>query len=147
MTEETCKERLQVERLDRTQPPPIPGLVRGAWAQVWAIPRSAGVWYTLKELWGMWELEYDPPGLHVFTDDGSGSSWHFARPDDDALNEQPHGSREAARAAAWAHYWRRAALPDGDWPECLAWVDEYVALVERLGAEGVNTSEVPHALA
>ena len=59
---------------------------------------------TVSQAWAVHKRENDPPGMEVFSDDGSGSCWHYSLVNTNALNEQPHGSRDGARAAAWTWY-------------------------------------------
>jgi len=154
----------QVERLDRTQPPPgfdLRKLEKGLQmtvvvARVWG-PRAVAA------AWEVHEREYDPPGLVVWPDPLAGDDvWWWG---DEDRNYGPEQRDEAdARAAAWAWYWRRVAVADTldtescnearsprlwwalkrapVWPRCLAWSDEQLAVVERWLAEGGELPEV-----
>lgn len=158
----------QVERLDRTQPPPgfdLRKLEKGLQmtvvvARVWG-PRAVAA------AWEVHEREHDPPGMWTrgggrgdfaslgqFGVDGSNVSLAF----------DERWTRKDARAAAWAWYWRRVAVADTldtescnearsprlwwalkrapVWPRCLAWSDEQLAVVERWLAEGGELPEV-----
>ena len=113
----TCKERSQVARLDRTQPPPG-----------YTLTPSCGVWVADKHgqlireadsfddeanaiaaAWDHYEREHDPPGMVVWLDALAGDDvWWWG---DEDRNYGPQEREEAdARAAAWVYYWRRAAL-------------------------------------
>ena len=163
----TCKERSQVARLDRTQPPPG-----------YTLTPSCGVWVADKHgqlireadsfddeanaiaaAWDHYEREHDPPGMVVWLDALAGDDvWWWG---DEDRNYGPQEREEAdARAAAWVWYWRRVAVandldnlsirdfagtPRGcvtRWPECLVWLDEQVFTVERWISNGGDTPEV-----
>ena len=112
MTEGTCKERSQVARLDRTQPPPG-----------YTLTPSCGVWVADKRgqlireadsfddeanaiaaAWDHYEREHDPPGMVVWLDALAGDDvWWWG---DEDRNYGPQEREEAdARAAAWVYYW------------------------------------------
>lgn len=126
MTEETCKERLQVARLDRTQPPPgyvVRPDMRGAFG-----PHPTGPGYefacgnltrgsydaeveAVADAWAHYEREHDPPGMVVWLDALAGDDvWWWG---DENRNYGPEEREDVdARAAAWAWHWRRRALAD-----------------------------------
>lgn len=91
MTEGTCKQRLQVERLDRTQPPPgwSASLVEVAWAH--------------------YEARHDPPGTWAW-----GLDTHVKAANDTGIQGWADGDlvehQGEVLAAAWTWYWRRAGL-------------------------------------
>lgn len=128
-----------VERLDRTQPPPKMEGYRG-----WVDDSEADAHAkAIAAAWAHYECERDPPGMETF--------------------DYRWDTRDAARAAAWAWYWRRVAVgdvlvqgavsiserwssmpapPKRGWPRCLTWSDEQVSEVERWLAEGGAPPEV-----
>ncbi len=168
----------QVARLDRTKPPPgyvVRPDMRGAFGPH---PTGPGYEFACGNLirgsydaeaeataaaWAHYECEHDPPGMETFDYPGGGAVFGYVR---DGWPEQAPGgwdTRDAARAAAWAWYWRRVAVgdvivreqvgigerwaampvpPKRAWPRCLAWSDEQVAEVERWLAEGGAPPEV-----
>ncbi len=169
MTEGTCKDGLQVKRLDRTRPPPG-----------YTLTPSCGVWVAdergeliredesfddeasaIAAARAHYEVENDPPGLQTWNEaEGPpGGVWMIG-----VLGESGHfadyRSQAEARADAWAHYWRRVAVSldlDGEngpaeswpercaWPLPLTWPDEQVSAVERWLAEGGELPEVLRA--
>lgn len=57
------------------------------------------------------DLSKPPPGYEVFTDAGDDRCSHYSLAGELALNDCPHGSRDAALSAAWAHYQARYDPP------------------------------------
>lgn len=147
-----------VERLDLSKPPPgythpeARSFEDGAFCVVTA-PDGVGfrgdeAVDVLAAAWAHHQALHDPPGMEVFSDDGSGSCWHYSLNNTNALNEQSHGSREAARAATWRWYLRRLVLADRlergfmvaterrevplqVWPRALTWSDDQCEQVEK----------------
>lgn len=144
-----------VERLDRTQPPPkmwVDWNEGAAWCwgndgegyRGWVDDSEADAHAkAIAAAWAHYECEHDPPGMETF--------------------DYRWDTRDAARAAAWAWYWRRVAVGDvlvqvarfggagiddqrslmlTGWPRCLTWSDEQVSEVERWLAEGGAPPEV-----
>lgn len=122
MTEGTCKDRLQVARLDRTQPPP------GYRSWTYRGAQVGGVLYEspdgeqigpLAAAWAHYEREHDPPGmwsgfvgrlpeLRMYT---PRMGYGLCELPSDGMERLGHeAAKAAARAAAWPWYWRRAAL-------------------------------------
>ncbi len=117
MAEKTC---MEVQRLDRTQPPPgyeVVGTGGASWAKRprparWSVRLNGQhLQFEQTKTWGIaaawahYEREHDPPGMWARLDSSTGGglwgvgSWWFTT-----------SAEAAARAAAWAWYWRRAAL-------------------------------------
>jgi len=143
MTEGTCKDGLQVKRLDRTRPPPG-----------YTLTPSCGVWVAdergeliredesfddeasaIAAAWAHYEREHDPPGLVVWLDALAGDDvWWWG---DENRNYGPEEREEAdARAAAWAWYWRRVAVSlETEREEQVkvgeAWVDRRLLLADH----------------
>lgn len=165
MTEGTCNRGLQVARLDRNERPEGYIIRPTSFAYCFIDPTGNAHassmdahghgWSrdtALERAWAHYEREHNPPGMWV-------ESGGFAEDDvvfwgvgheRDVDNATASTSYEAARAAAWAHYWKRLelvrrmeALTDpryrlqapGAWPEVLAWSDEQVSQVEKDLAE------------
>jgi len=127
MTEGTCKDGLQVKRLDRTRPPPG-----------YTLTPSCGVWVAdergeliredesfddeasaIAAAWAHYEREHDPPGLETWEDPeygwwffglGSDFEWYADLQAKTGARQNPGAERKDARAAAWAWYWRRVAV-------------------------------------
>lgn len=160
MSEETCKQGLQVERLDYSRPPPgytVADELEGD-EPSWTVRFDGDVVDSgmtreraFAFAWELYKAENDPPGMWIesggFAEDdlvfwGVGHE----RDDDNATASTSYG---AARAAAWAWHDRRHALarmfeqaaeimgrpafpsdPAPAWADMLTWSDEQVAAVE-----------------
>lgn len=158
MTEETCKERLQVARLDRTQPPPNWLAFYSADGPWWrAAPYDGehdGEQYATRRAaiaaaWAHYEREHDPPGMRVVGRGGLSYNWDVwprigkatvegpgldASRDPCVVRPRPHHREALARAAAWAWYWRRREVADR--------LDADVVVLVEFGDGGIS-SRVP----
>jgi hypothetical protein len=158
MTEGTCKERLQVARLDRAKMPLGYVMGEAAGGFVWHAGRENGKVYmtpdgALQSAWEHCEGENDPPGMWLgrsVSQDGSRETWSFGVGDESRPAQADLPTRDSALATAWAHYWRRVELvrrmealthpryrlqAPAAWPEVLAWSREQVTQVEKDLAE------------
>lgn len=79
------------------------------------------------------DLSKPPPGYEVFTDNSDDRCWHYSLACELALNDCPHGSREAAIVAAWAHY-QANHDPPGMWTGFAGVSPDLETAYPRMGA-------------
>lgn len=141
---------MQIEKLDRTQPPPgyeirdtsyedgddeVGGygvnISEWSWIADGYTDSASSRNACVADAWRNYEEDNDPPGMETWNEaEGPpGGVWMVG-----VLGESGHfgnyRSEIEARADAWSHYWRRVVFINA-WPRCLAWSDEQVASVNN----------------
>lgn len=123
MTEETCKQGVQVERLDYSRPPPGYeivwsrregdfGVAVGHWwraGRLWSSEPHGEECLTIAAAWAHYKAESDPPGLQTW-EGHDDAYWRFGVEREGVSRPGAFGEQSEARAAAWAWHDRRHAL-------------------------------------